>query len=195
MGSRTHAAHGVPRCRNEGMRPAGEEGGGDDDNYSSAWNRCSLLALCRCRRSCTLFVGSMKISQCKANTIYTVQTCSHAGFWMNSPARARGGVGEDPITMCRGENGCEAAGRSRLAGLVGRARSGFGDRFGPWKNPSLAVPKAPLLPHAFFGWWNHRPELTQATPQSASTTAHTITHPLLSFSLLLPPSFLCVLLC
>lgn len=90
MGSRTHAPHGVPRCRNEGMRPAGEEGGGDDDNYPSAWNRCLLLALCRCGRSCTFFVANMKISQCKANTIHRAHTCSHAGFWMNSRWRARG---------------------------------------------------------------------------------------------------------
>jgi hypothetical protein len=115
-------------------------------------------------------------------------------LWMNSPWRARGRASASTQSRSAGQKTV-----ARLADwldLLGGARSGFGDRVGPWKNPSLAVPKAPLLPHAFFGWWSHRPDgaYPGRTPVGKHT-AHTITHPILSFGLPLPPSLLCVLLC
>lgn len=57
--------------------------------------------------------------------------------------------------------------------------------------------KRPSSPTQFSGGGTHGPELTQAHTPVGENTAHTIiTHTrLLSSSLLLPPSFLCVLPC
>lgn len=154
------------------------------------------------RRSCTLPVVSMKISQCKANTV-DILTCR--GIWMGSP-RSGSGAGEAAAsTQSRAlqrRNGCEAGrpeqqqhwmGWTRPSGVRGAASA---LRLGPWKNRSLAFNRPSSPPRnfgTFFGWWNPSPELSQAIPQSAPHHSTYNTHPILSHSLPLPLSLLCVL--
>lgn len=145
--------------------------------------------------------GSMKTSQCKANARGAL-TCRNHG--RASPKVGRGGgTGERPITSLQGQKrlrGWRAAAdwtglavRSLDCSVVRGAASAL--RLGPWKNPSLAVLEAPLLPHAtfgtFFGWWNPSPVAYPGkghTPVGTAHQAHTSIQLHTRFSPLVPSS-------
>lgn len=103
-------------------------------------------------------VGSMKISQCKANDRGAL-TCRNHG--RASPKVGRGGgTGERPITSLQGQKRLRGwLGCSRLdwagcseSGLLGRARSGFG--VAPWALEKSLLGRARGAPPPPRNFWN-----------------------------------------
>jgi hypothetical protein len=111
-------SHPVPSCA-EGMRLAGEECCGDGNNYLCVDPRPNrspvLLALSMPvpMRMLQALLGNVKISPCKEGH-YCLSTHNRLTLALAGHGPRGGRRGEDPITICRAKNGCEAAGRSRL---------------------------------------------------------------------------------
>lgn len=160
--------HGVPRLRNEGVRPAGEEEGGRVVVQCLVMMTISLgpepTAVAGSMQvlddPARFFVGGMKISECKANNPTPQSSHAHMpGIWMGSRpgqvggAGGGGGVGEHPITsLQQGRNGCEAG---PAAAEVCWAGSGSGVRGSGFGVASLGLGKIhPSSPTqlSIFGW-------------------------------------------